>query len=125
MKRRRATVIYENEKGILLTKMYDHNRWLLPGGHAEHNEPRIIAAIRELKEETDLMAKEVKFLFEHESRQYYHKVFLIKSDDTERPVAPEVNFLEYYKQEGSVSPETVHNSSMDIIRRYLEIKSSL
>ena len=124
MKKRRATVIYENEKGILLTRI-SSEPWLLPGGHAEYNEPRIIAAIRELKEETDLMAKEVKFLFEHESRQYYHKVFLIKSDDTERPVAPEVNFLEYYKQEGSVSPETVHNSSMDIIRRYLEIKSSL
>ena len=46
-KKRRATIIYENENGILLTRISDEP-WLLPGGQAEYNEPRIIAAIREL-----------------------------------------------------------------------------
>lgn len=71
-KKRRATVIHEN--GILLTKI-SNEPWILPGGDAEVREPSIITAIRELFEETKLKAQAVKYLFDHESAHFFHKVF--------------------------------------------------
>jgi 8-oxo-dGTP diphosphatase len=93
-KKRRATVIFENEEGILLTRI-SSEPWLLPGGHAEIGEPRIIAAIRELYEETRLTATEVKYLFDFESTYYLHKVFLIKAKGTPVP-SDEVKFIKFF-----------------------------
>lgn len=123
MKKRRATVIYENENGILLTRI-SSEPWLLPGGHAEYNEPRIIAAIRELKEETGLKARDVKFLFEFESGHYYQKVFHITADGEPSPNSEVANLIYYYPG-GPLAESEISYSSMDIIRRYLEMKTSL
>ncbi len=114
-------MIVENENGILLTRM-NNEPWLLPGGMAERNEPRIIAAIRELKEETKLHALEVKFLFEHESWKHYHKVYLIRAEGTPSP-SSEVKFLNYYPMDGQNFNEQIQKSSAEIIQKYLVAKS--
>ena len=76
-KSRRGTIIFENEKGILLARTGSDELLMLPGGHANHNEPRIMAAIRELHEETKLRAYDVKFLFDFESNSYFHHLKVV------------------------------------------------
>ena len=115
-KQRRATVIYESEKGILLTRI-STEPWLLPGGLAEYNEPRIIAAIRELQEETGLLATDVNYLFEFESTFYLQKVFLIRAQGTPRP-CKEVNFLAYYHPLDAELIPKINRSSLKIIQKY-------
>jgi len=59
-------VVYKNEKGIihyLLTKPKDHsNEWLFPKGHIELREGHIEAAIREVQEETGVIARFICFI---------------------------------------------------------------
>ncbi len=121
-KSRRGTIIFENENGILLARI-SNEPWLLPGGHAEYNEPRIIAAIRELYEETKLKAIDVNFLFDFESTYYYHKVFLIKAHGTPVP-SQEVSAFNYYHPQNPALYPDISKSSFEIIQKYLEIKNS-
>ncbi|WP_067048329.1 NUDIX domain-containing protein [Methanofollis ethanolicus] len=50
--RRRGTAIIESQRGILVVTHGNRGAYLLPGGGAREDELQIIAAIRELKEET-------------------------------------------------------------------------
>ena len=123
MKKRRATVIYENELGILLVPD-QRGTFMLPGGHAKRGEARIIAAIRELHEETKLSATEIKFLFEFESTNFEHKVFLVKADGIPVPSGELYGQKPAYFPIGTVgipSEIRIMNSSMKIIQRYLSI----
>lgn len=68
IRKRRATCIVEylspqNVPSTLIAEQHHYDYLLLPGGHANRNERRINAAIRELKEETYLSAKCVLYLF--------------------------------------------------------------
>jgi 8-oxo-dGTP diphosphatase len=119
-KKRRGTIILENENGILLARTGSDERLMLPGGHAEHNEPRIIAAIRELHEETKLRAFDVKLLFDFESKNYFHKVFLIRAHGEPIP-SREISSVDYYHPEKT----NIYNSSIEIIQKYLEMKDQL
>jgi 8-oxo-dGTP diphosphatase len=44
----------KNNTEVLLVKRADNNKWCIPGGHLENKENSIDAAIREIKEETNL-----------------------------------------------------------------------
>lgn len=59
-KRRRGTAIVETPKGILVVAS-SNGVYLLPGGGANDGESRTDADIRELKEETGLIATNTKF----------------------------------------------------------------
>ena len=72
--RARATVILKHDGCILLVRE-KNGKWLLPGGKIENNELPISAAIRELYEETSLIATSIIFLFEHKSFSNFHVVF--------------------------------------------------
>lgn len=54
-----GSIIYKNRK-ILLQKRKDNNLWGLHGGALEIGETFLEAAIRELKEETGLISKNIK-----------------------------------------------------------------
>lgn len=116
-KRRRATVIYESEQGILLTRI-SKEPWILPGGHAEAHEPRIIAAIREMQEETGLLATNVKYLFDFESVHYFQKVFLISAEGIASPCS-EIKYLTYYHPQNPELIPEINRSSFQIIQKYL------
>lgn len=117
-KTRRGTVIVETENGILLTKMKG-NLFILPGGQTEKNETRIITAIRELKEETNLDAQLVIFLFTHESIHYSHKVFYIQAEGKLKPKneIKELNFTNL------IDPQNITKSSCDIMQRFMREKN--
>ncbi len=80
-KRRRATVIAEQDGNVLLIdgnvlliKEKGANRYSLPGGGIERDESFMEAAVRELREETKLIAVKTEYLFDHEGTTQYHKV---------------------------------------------------
>jgi 8-oxo-dGTP diphosphatase len=98
MKKKRATVIWENEEGrILLVKM-PKNYWMLPGGYPQTDELRIVAAIREIKEETGLHATEVKTLLEYEGEHRMHKVFWVKAEGIPSAMPQEIVQVEYFDE---------------------------
>ena len=119
MKTRRGTAIVETANGFLLTRTKD-GLFLLPGGKSEKGEPRIVTSIRELKEETNLDAQTVIFLFVHESEYYSHKVFYIQAEGNLRPrnEIDEINFSDL------VSQHTITKSSREIIERFILEKNN-
>lgn len=116
-KRRRGTAIVETSKGILLTSM--GGTYLLPGGGANKGESRFRAAIRELEEETGLMANEAKIIFRHESHSHEHTVVLIKAKGTPKP-KHEVKRIDYYLPGKSLKVST---GTKDIIKKYYAWKN--
>lgn len=126
-KRRRGTAIVETEKGILVTA--GRNKvFLLPGGGAEKNETRMLAAKRELTEETGLRPYDVKYLFHHTGRLHkshgygyfrdYHTVCLVKGTGTPRP-HHEIKYVEYYRPGSGIR---ISGVTREIIERYYAYK---
>jgi 8-oxo-dGTP pyrophosphatase MutT (NUDIX family) len=117
-KRRRGTAILETDKGILLTAM-SGGTFLLPGGGANKGESRFRAAIRELEEETGLMANYAKIIFQHESHSYEHTVVLVKARGTPKP-KHEVKYIDYFKIGKNIK---ISKGTKDIIKKYYEWKN--
>ncbi|MEA2032782.1 MAG: NUDIX domain-containing protein [Euryarchaeota archaeon] len=127
-RRKRGTAIVETSKGILVTS--GHKRvFILPGGGANKGETRMQGAIRELREETGLVAYDAKYIFSHvglknktfSGKHYFrdhHKVFLIKAIGNARP-RHEVKHIAYYKPENDVR---VSHTTKSIIDRYYKWK---
>lgn len=118
MKRKRGTAIVETKKGILLTAMKD--TYLLPGGGTEKGESSFIAAIRELKEETGLIAYNAKVLFKYISYYNNHTVVLIKAKGTPKPKM-EVKHIKYYTPNTKLKMSTATKA---IIKKYYEFKKN-
>lgn len=80
LKRKRATVIVETEKGILLVSHLIFGKFLfaLPGGGIKFKETPEDTARREVEEETGLKLKDVKYLFDYSTLFHKHKVFSAK-----------------------------------------------
>ena len=117
-KRRRGTAILENSKGILLTAMSDET-YLLPGGGANKGESRFRAAIRELEEETGLMANYAKIIFRYETHSQDHTVVLVKAKGSPKP-KHEVKYIDYYKPGKNIK---ISKGTKDIMEKYYEWKN--
>ena len=73
-KRNRATALVLNEGRLLLVRERGAKRWSLPGGGMKKGEDPVAAAIRELDEETGLVALSATYLFLYESPSQRHHV---------------------------------------------------
>ena len=119
-KPRRATCIVECENGILLAET-ESGMLLLPGGQAHRGESRLEAAIRELKEETNLQAHAAIYLLDHESHSNRHKVFYLMT--TGNPIPMDDAKALYYldtlppNKFADLSPATI-----DIIAKFREVR---
>jgi len=111
--RRRGTAIIDTPKGIFVVRQ-GRARYLLPGGGAKTGESRLEAAVRELREETGLIAYDVHFLFEYQKS----KVFLIKADGIPRP-KHEISQIGYYMPDSTIP--LLYNTK-SIIENYWTMK---
>ncbi len=126
-KRRRGTAIVETQEGILVTAGRS-KLFILPGGGAEKGETRTEAAIRELREETGLIANYAKVLFRYVGRvhkshsggffQDHHTVCLIKADGIPRP-KHEVRYVDFYAPNSIIK---ISRTTKEIIDKFYEYK---
>ncbi|HXQ92586.1 MAG TPA: NUDIX domain-containing protein [Nitrososphaerales archaeon] len=123
--RKRGTAIVETPKGVLVLAG-KNGKYLLPGGGARKHERRMSAAIRELKEETGLVAKSCKYLFSHDEPanrkiQNLHKVFLIEADGRPHHISSESRHIGYWKP-GSTSDLNVSPTTKLLIERFYQTR---
>ncbi len=124
-RRRRGTAIVDTPNGILVASGR-RKIFLLPGGGAGRHESRKRAAIRELREETGLIATNSKYLFRHIGRvhkdkrgghfQDHNKVFLIKATGNPRP-RHEIKYVAFWNPNSNIR---ISGVTKEIIEKYLE-----
>ncbi len=124
--RRKGVAIVESKKGILVVAGR-RKIFALPGGGANRKESRKRAAMRELREETGLKTKSVKYLFSYKGRKWrdhkgrkvrnHAKVFLIKAYGRLRP-RKEIKYVAWYNSKSHIR---VSKNTKNLINRYLKI----
>lgn len=125
--RRKGVAIVETPKGIVLVSGKS-KKFNLPGGGAERWETRKRAAIRELKEETGLKTKRIKYLFSYVGNKWHNhrgrlvknhaKVFLVEAEGTPKP-NHEIKYIAFWKPGRKLR---INNSTKNILERYLKEK---
>jgi 8-oxo-dGTP diphosphatase len=73
----------KNNTEVLLVKRADNNKWCIPGGHLENKEKSLDAAIREIKEETNLnLNKKNLFLVDQiDDEKINNNIYAILEED--------------------------------------------
>jgi 8-oxo-dGTP diphosphatase len=126
-RRRRGTAIVDTEEGILVAAG-NNGGFLLPGGKANKHETRMQAVKRELREETSLEPKHVKYLFHHKGRvqkshrhgyfRDHHTVCLVKARGIPSP-QHEIKYIDYYRPGSGIR---ISGVTREIIDRYYAYK---
>ncbi|WP_397453868.1 NUDIX hydrolase [Pseudomonas sp. NA-150] len=80
----RATVICRRDNRVLYVRKAKSN-WVLPGGKIEAGETPAQAALRELSEETGLVAQDLIYLARFEKNNTVHYVFTVQLRETDKP----------------------------------------
>ena len=82
-KRSRGTAVVFKEEKVLLVRDRGRKAYSLPGGGIKQGEPVIIAAIRELYEETGLVAKKAVRIkeYDYEGEHSFHQVCYIEPEN--------------------------------------------
>lgn len=75
-KRRRSTVLAVKDGRYLLVQEKGDSHYSLPGGGVEPGEPTLLAAVRELHEETRLKVSQIRYIGDIDGSWAYHFVFL-------------------------------------------------
>lgn len=123
--RRKGVAIVDTPKGILVVAGRS-KKFMLPGGGAEKWESRKRAAIRELKEETNLETKDIRYLFNYTGGKWHThrgssirnlaKVFLVKAKGTARP-RNEIKYTAFWKPGSKIH---MTSGTKEVIGRYLD-----
>ena len=99
--RLRAAALVELSTGILLVGIRGMGL-MLPGGGVHPGERAEEAAIRELREETTLVAQRAEFLLHYDAYQFRHSVFWVRASGTPVP-SSEITSLAYYRPGAALS----------------------
>ena len=114
-KRARATVIAEQKGRVLLVRERGSRSFSLPGGGIDRGESTVEAALRELREETQLAPVKAERLFDHEGATQMHKVVWVLTKGKVRLQRREVS--EYLWWDGK-EQVTMLPSAKDIISKH-------
>ena len=68
-----TTLVFNNKNELLLNLRNDTNTWGIPGGSKELNETLEECAIRELKEETNIIVNDLELITVLSGKEYYFK----------------------------------------------------
>lgn len=73
----------KNNTEVLLVKRADNNKWCIPGGHLENKEKSLDAAIREIKEETnlDLNKKKLFLVDQIDDEKINNNIYAVLEED--------------------------------------------
>ena len=74
-KRKRAAVLAAKDGLFLLVQEQGQSYYSLPGGGIERGEPSLLAAVREVYEETRLKMSSIRYLGDLDGRRGVHFVF--------------------------------------------------
>ena len=77
--RERATAVVIREGRVLLVRGSGSKELHMPGGGIEDGELPIVAAARELFEETGLVATSIEHMFDYDSGVNHHRVFRVEA----------------------------------------------
>ncbi|MDD5192178.1 MAG: NUDIX domain-containing protein [Candidatus Nanoarchaeia archaeon] len=123
--RRKGIAIIHNPRGILVVS--GRNKiYTLPGGGTNKGESRKKATMRELREETGLKTKSIKFLFEYIGKKWHDykrrsirnhtKVFLIEAYGRARP-RHEIKHIAFWNKKSNIK---ISKGTKMIIKRLNE-----
>jgi 8-oxo-dGTP diphosphatase len=139
--RRRGTVIFETNQGVLVVAGH-HGSFILPGGGADRGESRFVAALRELTEETSLRPYEAKIIFKHlgsvqpsfsgkSKFQDHHTVCVVKAtgtirlrDDAKRLAYVDPNTRRGFDPLNPGKEIKISHTTKEIIERYCNWKNN-
>ena len=119
MLRKRVTLIIKTKEGILIGKHIFNWNYALLGGGVKFGESDLDVVRRELKEETNLGCKKIKYLFEFNCGLHKHKVFLVEPKG-------EIKFNWEIREHGFVDRENYRGAKLRkfsrmVLERYFNI----
>jgi 8-oxo-dGTP diphosphatase len=80
-------IVFNNSDEVLLARRKHDpykGEWSVPGGHVEKNESLLSAAIREIKEETNLSVKKPKLVYSTIEGNTFVYVFIAKTNNSDK-----------------------------------------
>ena len=115
--RRRATVILWRDGRVLLLRDIGRPFYALPGGGIDRGELPIVAAARELHEETGLEATSIKYLFNHLGKYNDHHLYEVEAEGDIIIQDDEIESFTWWDTRDD-TPVSFH--VLDILERLLE-----
>jgi len=102
--RTRGTAIVLRDNKVLLVRDKGKNKYSLPGGGTNKDEPSMASAIRELYEELGMSAKKAERIFrcDFKGSLNKHKVVLVETDDEPRLRGKELDEFIWWDMETEI-----------------------
>ena len=115
-KRRRATVLAYNGNGYLLVQERGRKDYSLPGGGIEPGEPSLLAAVRELYEETRLKVSAIRFIGDFDGQRARHYVFYAEVYGNIRLQRKEISGYRWWNGKESLQTQGHVKGAMALLR---------
>jgi len=121
MRNRGTAVVFRNGK-VLLVRDRGKQKFSLPGGESNRNEPSMAAAIRELYEELGMSAKKSERIFscDFKGSLSKHKVSLIETDDEPNLRGKELDKFIWWDMQTEIPLYPHVAQILDKMRQYLQ-----
>ncbi len=126
--RKKGVAIVNSSKGILVVAGRNR-KFSLPGGGTNKGESRKKATIRELREETGLKTKRIKYFSSYKGNSWktkngkkvknHAKVFIVNAYGRSRP-RHEIKYISYWTPKSRIN---ISKRSLSLIKKYLKTKN--
>ncbi len=117
IRRRRATVLANKNGRFLLVKEQGRHEYSLPGGGIERGEPSLLAAVRELYEETRLKVSAIRYIGDLDGRRAIHYVFYAEVYGTVRLQRKEIAGYRWWDGQEPVETQGHVKGALAMLRK--------